>query len=327
MVTANTGKSLIKVRYFIMGDELSSREYTYYSEEALQIGDIITVPVRDTTAKAKVTAIDVPETEVAAFRDKVKAILTPQAEIPIAVKEIETVEPNAHNIPQTTSLTTVNPKDDMLFIDLGNKAITLSQYAQTRVITSTDDLKACADDLNLINQLTKLAKDSLRIYIKPFTDYVDEVKADFKLVLDPLEEAYKLNRAKSTAFLQEQKVKQLEAEELNRQQEELTLRMAAAKGMVATESGVINPATGEVVVPTKKMDIPPTTKKVYSATGSIAMTDNWQWEPEDLTQVPRQYLMLDRALITRAVKQEKVRNIPGIRIFNAGGIRVTQRGV
>ncbi len=69
--------NIVKVRYCLDSDEhgeLSPREYTYYSVDPLQVGDHITVPVRNTTSKAVVTAVDVPESEIAAFKDKLKTI-------------------------------------------------------------------------------------------------------------------------------------------------------------------------------------------------------------------------------------------------------------
>uniref|UniRef100_A0A6M3KLS2 Uncharacterized protein n=1 Tax=viral metagenome TaxID=1070528 RepID=A0A6M3KLS2_9ZZZZ len=67
--------NIVKVQYYSeTTGELSPREYTYYSADPLKVGDIVIVPVRDTTGKAKVSAIDVPEAEISAFKDKVKMI-------------------------------------------------------------------------------------------------------------------------------------------------------------------------------------------------------------------------------------------------------------
>jgi len=67
--------NIVKVQYYSeTTGELSTREYTYYSTDRLNVGDIVIVPVRDTTGKAKVSAIDVPEAEITAFKDKVKTI-------------------------------------------------------------------------------------------------------------------------------------------------------------------------------------------------------------------------------------------------------------
>jgi hypothetical protein len=68
-------RQLVKVRYVDESTgEVSGREYTYFSEEPLNIGDLVTAPIKDTIGKAKVTAVDVPESEIATFKDKVKTI-------------------------------------------------------------------------------------------------------------------------------------------------------------------------------------------------------------------------------------------------------------
>jgi len=66
---------LVKVRYYSeTTGELSAREHTYYTADRLNVGDVVMVPVRDTTGKAKVSAVDVPEAEIQTFKDKVKTI-------------------------------------------------------------------------------------------------------------------------------------------------------------------------------------------------------------------------------------------------------------
>lgn len=62
---------LIKVQ-FLKGDKPSGREYTYRSRSPVKVGDKVQI---NCAAKGIVTAIDVPEEEVAAFADKVKRIV------------------------------------------------------------------------------------------------------------------------------------------------------------------------------------------------------------------------------------------------------------
>ncbi len=89
---------IVKVRYYSeTTGESSAREYTYYSEDPLEVGDIVKVPMRDTTTKAKVSAVNVPESEIAAFKDKVRTIpagakMEPRAELPTAAEVGETLE-------------------------------------------------------------------------------------------------------------------------------------------------------------------------------------------------------------------------------------------
>ncbi len=66
---------LVKVKFFSQSTgELAGREYTYFSFEFLKIGDVVNAPAKEGVFKAVVTAIDVPESEIAAYRDKVKII-------------------------------------------------------------------------------------------------------------------------------------------------------------------------------------------------------------------------------------------------------------
>ena len=66
---------IVKVRYYSeTTGEASGREYSYFSIDPLALGDKVHVPVRDRIQKAIVTGIDVPESEIAAFRDQVKTI-------------------------------------------------------------------------------------------------------------------------------------------------------------------------------------------------------------------------------------------------------------
>lgn len=70
--------NLVKLR-FLRGGEPQGREYTYISKEMVEVGDIVTVRKPDTLGaeapKGIITMIDVPETEVEDFKDKLKEIV------------------------------------------------------------------------------------------------------------------------------------------------------------------------------------------------------------------------------------------------------------
>lgn len=67
---------IVKVKYHSETTGKSSdREYTYFATERLGVGEILKVPVgEDRMTKAVVSAVDVPASEIAAYRDKVKTI-------------------------------------------------------------------------------------------------------------------------------------------------------------------------------------------------------------------------------------------------------------
>lgn len=72
-------KTIIKVQYKKGQNEdgpiFSGREYAYYSNIPVAVGDIVTVVGINGATATKVTEINVPEKEVEAFKDKVKFII------------------------------------------------------------------------------------------------------------------------------------------------------------------------------------------------------------------------------------------------------------
>lgn len=66
--------NVIKLKYLRNGQP-SGREYTYYTPEEVAVDDVVNLESKTGVAKGIVTQIDVPEEEIAAFRDKAKTIL------------------------------------------------------------------------------------------------------------------------------------------------------------------------------------------------------------------------------------------------------------
>jgi hypothetical protein len=58
----------------------------------------------------------------------------------------------------------------------------------------------------------------------------------------------------------------------------------------------------------------------YGATAYV--TRNWSFEVIDLDRVPREYLSLDVAVVREAIAKDGIRDIPGLRIFQAEALRV-----
>lgn len=72
--------SLVKVKFLKFGTP-SGREYTYRSEIQVAVGDTVELPhavptlVNVPYSQGVVTQIDVPESEIEAFKDRVKSII------------------------------------------------------------------------------------------------------------------------------------------------------------------------------------------------------------------------------------------------------------
>ena len=65
---------IVGVKYTNGDGEPNGREYTYYGDDGLTVGEIIEVPVKNTVCAAVVTRINIPESEVESFRDNIKTI-------------------------------------------------------------------------------------------------------------------------------------------------------------------------------------------------------------------------------------------------------------
>lgn len=66
--------NIIKLR-FLRSGEPAGREYTYYTNTEAAVGDIVELEAREGIAKGIVTQANVPEAEIAPFKDRAKTII------------------------------------------------------------------------------------------------------------------------------------------------------------------------------------------------------------------------------------------------------------
>lgn len=68
--------NVIKLKYLRAGQP-SDREYTFFTPEPVEVGDLVDIAVvsQDNTSQGVVTAVNVPLTEIEAFKDRAKTII------------------------------------------------------------------------------------------------------------------------------------------------------------------------------------------------------------------------------------------------------------
>lgn len=76
--------NVIKLQYLRAG-EPSGREYTFFTPEPVEVGDIVDIAVvsQDNTSQGMVTAVNIPLAEIEPFKDRAKTIIgkaAPKAE-------------------------------------------------------------------------------------------------------------------------------------------------------------------------------------------------------------------------------------------------------
>ena len=75
--------NLVKLQ-FLRDGEPAGREYTYISKSEVAVGDVVIVREAEEGKEAPkgiITAVNVPETEVESFKDKLKAIVGKEEDI------------------------------------------------------------------------------------------------------------------------------------------------------------------------------------------------------------------------------------------------------
>jgi hypothetical protein len=328
-------KQLVKVRYFLgTTEKLSTFEYTYFTEEPLQVGDEVIVPVKDTTGKAKVTSVEVPMNDVVAFIDKVKTIpanskviagvpnnqklgetaaagLTePGGSVPNETETVIRVDPGACLAP-ATAIIKIAPGNDPAVIALKAEVDKIREYALKRTITSETDCKLATEDLTLISALSKSIDAKLKEYTGPINEHLKAVREAFKQLSEPLDIANETNRSKILAYRKaiEQRVREIE--EINRQKTELARREAALND-------------GEITVDTTPVPVPVVSATIQTDVGTGSMVTVKKWEVEDLSKVPVEYMMIDAAKVGKVVRAG-IPSIPGIRIWEEKTLRVSAR--
>jgi len=296
------------------------------------------------------SAVNVSETEIEAFKDKVKiipvrvekpsspadvkahakldelaawtkehestptnlveAVKEAAAKDGVPVKEVN-LFPEPSAVDQR-ALIKVNPEKDLVVLNLISEIAKLKDYASTITITSKDDVKAATNDLSILANLKKKIEEERQKYVRPINQHLTEINTFFKTGLtEPLAEADKTYRGKVTDFYTEEERKKRETEEIARLERETAERKAALNGEKPPEP------TPEVKVYTP----PPLT---HAEAGTSNLMTVRKYRVIDFTKLPDQYKIENAALLNKVVKAG-IPEIPGVEIYTEEVLRVEAR--
>ena len=321
--------SIVKVRFG--HDTVEGREYTYFAEEPLNIRDNVIVPTKNSDhQKATVSTINVPESEIEAFRDKIRTIpagseiLTKRRQAGIKPEQDEMedglnaegltlagatdygkmAEESAFlNEPDTETAVAVLGRDSEA-LALHEAGLKMLEYAKAMSIVTLEDAKIAASELTSIGTIKKGMEAKKEEYLAPRRAEVKSIQALYSDLLGPILEAEANIRAKQTAFLLFQKKKQEEQEEINR------LRYEAAQKDAALHSGEISESVNEI-------PIEEAPRHARGDIGTSGLVDHWTYEIEDISLLPPAYMVPDTVLLgDTAKKYHDQKPVPGVRFFN-----------
>ncbi len=169
--------------------------------------------------------------------------------------------------------------------------------AEEMDILDESGMKDAADLLGVIARTKKKIEDKRQFFAKPLNEQVKKINTLFKGYMKPLEDAEIILKNKVIKYRQKQKKKQ--------EQEEQRLKELVEQEKI------------EVPVPSFK----PQEKTVRSDMSTMSARKTWDFEIEDESQIPREYLMVDEKAIRKAVKSG-IRSIPGVKIYEKEGLSI-----
>jgi len=289
--------NIVKVRYG--SDPKVGREYSYYTEDVLVIGDRVNVPTKNGTMKAIVTGINVQEYEIAAFKESVKTI-------PAGSRIIdEARELLTHHVPANEQIENdLEPGTDLDIISYHDEAVKLRDYAEKLTIATLDDMKVATDDLTIIATFKKAMEAKRKEYLEPLQAEVKAINENYKNLMAPVLEAEDITKKKMLAYNHEQARIRAEQEEINRKRQEAAEAEMKLKGEISEPVNII-----EVT--------PEPAKKTSTVLGTASQRDNWKFRIVDVDALPREYMIPDEVLLTRIAKtQHDKKRIAGVEFYN-----------
>jgi len=198
-----------------------------------------------------------------------------------------------------TAVVKLNPNADIAVQEFYAQALKLRTFAKSLTVESADDSKVATDTLSTISTLKKRLEEKRKEFVGPLNAYVKEVNDAFRALAEPINEADRTVRDRMAAYLKAQDDRRKEEARVN------ALKLEAAEAEARLK--------GEPVKPVPILHSPAPQRTVTSS-GAVGGRKTWKWALEDLSQVPKEYLMLNETLVGKVVGAG-IRAIPGIRIY------------
>jgi hypothetical protein len=213
------------------------------------------------------------------------------------------------------ALIKVNSGTDPMVLSLKSEVTTVRAKADAFTFKDNSDLKVATEDLSIIARLEKALKERQSEWVSPIRDFLESVNAPFKAMLEDLDVAKRTVKDKQKTFILETERKRREAEELDRQAQELARKQAAANGGAFTVD----------TTPVLRPEVAPT--KTHTDLGSTGLRAHWTFEVTDFAALPNEYKVADKVMLGEiARKYHNGKPIPGVRFFDDPGIATYTRG-
>lgn len=161
-------------------------------------------------------------------------------------------------------------------------------------IKNSADYSKAGDIRKQLKNKIKIVEEKRKDYTQPLDEAKKRIMEDFKGITKPLEEFIARLDVEMLSWHQAEQ-KRLNAEQARIEKEALE---QAKKNNV---SEVVVPVVNEI-------------KTTRTSIATTSVVKRWTFRVLDVTQIPREYLMLDERLVNEAIRKGE-RKIPGIEIY------------
>lgn len=205
----------------------------------------------------------------------------------------------------------------------------LVSQAERCEVTGSASAEAASDLGKILLTVRQRADADRRSLVDPLNQVVKDINARYKPVLDALQRGRELVQGKLTTWQREEQRKAeeqalAEAEERRQAAEEAARQAAeAAKANATDPEEAATQARAQAEQEADRAFNRAAERNVVTrsmGTGAQAsLRDNWTWELEDIQKLAAErpdLVVPNTKAINELVRREKVRRIPGLRIFN-----------
>jgi hypothetical protein len=194
------------------------------------------------------------------------------------------------------------------------------------VITDEASLTSCVDMTRAMDLLTKEIEKRRKEIVESPNAYVKGINSIAKFFTEKTTGAIEGLKTKITEYnrkiyLEEQerikKAKEEEAARLKKEQEEYD--KARAKIQEADPQAIILPPPPPPII---EVNLSEPAKTTRTLSGNATLVAKWEFEVDNIAEVPREYLQINEAAIKAAIKGG-IRSIPGVKIFENFSTRIS----
>lgn len=176
-------------------------------------------------------------------------------------------------------------------------------------INSLEDEGTAVEFLSEVKRRAKAVDAKRKEYVAPLKEVIDNVNADFKTILEPLERAEVIVKKGMTVFRDAEAFRAKEALRIEAENEARRAVLIAAHDMTTENLEKATEASWNL---NEAKAIAP--KTVDTQSGQARFRKDWKFEIENPLAVMRVYCSPDERLIRSAVKGG-VRHIEGVKIY------------